>query len=77
MLRKCLVDPRKVNLSFEHSDNSLEVWLVLEEKPTEIEGYIVFFDERESCFGLAYRSNPHSMVSVGHYGGFLEAFDGM
>lgn len=77
VLRNCLVEPRKANVSFEHSNGSLEVWLVLEKKPNEAVGYAVCWIEGVRRFALVYRSNPDRLVHVGDYGGLLEAIAGM
>jgi hypothetical protein len=76
-LEKCLVEP--VKQEYEDSFNKDEVvklWLVLEERPDDGDGYKIVFDEEMNEFGLATPGNGLD-VFIGYYGSFLETLEGM
>lgn len=76
-LRKCLVRPKKRKLNFHHEIR--DAWIVLEEDPVNLEGFMIFYNEETNKFGLAGRFD-----SSGYYGfvcnshdTFLAAFKSM
>lgn len=76
-LKKCLIRPKRRKLRF--FNEIREAWIVLEEKPETLDGLMVFFDEENNKFGLAYHSD-----SLGYEGyvcnshdTFLAAFESM
>ncbi len=84
-LRGCIVPPtvtklihRKVEAGRIY-ESVIEVWLVLEEKPIEKDGYKIIFDEASGMFGLAsqgWPSDPHPSLD-GFYSDFMSAVKGM
>jgi hypothetical protein len=48
------------------------LWLVLEEVPGTIHGYVIVYHEQANLFGLALEG-----AVVGYYGNFLEALEEM
>lgn len=66
--------PEKRKLNF--SGNVKEAWIVLEEHPETLEGFMVYFDEETGKFGLAERSEPLGYVCNSHET-FLAAFRSM
>lgn len=76
-LRKCLIRPKRRNLKF--FNEIREAWIVLEEKPENLEGFMIFFDEKTKKFGLA----EHSEISgyegyvCNSHDTFLAAFESM
>lgn len=63
-LKKCLIRPKKRTLNFHNEIR--EAWIVLEEDPINLDGFMVYFDLETNRFGLAERS-----VSTGAYYGFV------
>jgi hypothetical protein len=77
-LRTCLVTPeRRIYLDSFHDNKPLEMWLVLEEDPATHAGYRIVFDETTRQFGLAIEGKDGRDVWLGHYGTFIQTFDGM
>ena len=77
-LRRCLTTPtlikmtdRKV-LNGKVKDSIETVWLVLEERPGEQEGYKIIFNAARGLFGLASQGFPNDQFPVlcGYYGDF-------
>jgi hypothetical protein len=79
-LKKCLVEPRKVNcrntFPLLRGGQPLPLWIVLEEKPDEKEGYLIVFDEETRKFGLADWDGD-TPVFWGFHGSFLATLEGM
>ena len=84
-LSRCLVPPTEISIIARTarkgrvSDEVLRVWLVLEERIVERDGYKIVFNETMRSFGLvssgyASDSNP---ILCGWYGGFMSALEGM
>ena len=84
-LRSCLVEPRRIQIIW-HSirkgqvtQQTQDVWLILEERPATKDGYIIVFEESRKMFGLAspgFPSDPHRCLD-GYYRDFWTAFEGM
>ena len=77
-LQKCLIRPKKRKIFFVNAGIK-EVWIVLEENPEMLNGFMVFFDDNTNKFGLAEHSE-----SSDYYGyacnsrdTFLAAFKSM
>lgn len=79
-LRKCLVEPRRVTCrnTFPQLAGGLplEMWIVLEEMPGQVDGYLIVFDEERGKFGLAVWAEE-TPVFLGFHGSFLAALRGM
>jgi hypothetical protein len=84
-LRASLVPPVTVPVIFRRvidgriEDETIQVWLVLEEDPKAKDGYKIVFDETRNMFGLAskgFPKDPH-LVLDGLYGDFWTTFQGM
>lgn len=76
-LKECLIRPKKRTLNF-HSELR-EAWIVLEEDPINLEGFMVYFDEVTNKFGLAERSESseyYGFVCNSH-DTFISAFRSM
>ena len=60
-------------------DSSETVWLVLEQRPAEKDGYKIIFNEERGIFGLAYGGLPDDQFPVlcGYYGDFPETLASM
>lgn len=77
-LCRCLVAPTLVKiihrrvLGGEIEDSIETVWLVLEERPSEKDGYKIDFNEQRRSFGLASAGFPNDPFPVlyGYYGDF-------
>lgn len=76
-LKMCLIRPKRRALSF--FTEIRDAWIVLEEDPINLDGFMVYFDEVTNKFGLAERSE-----SSGYYGfvcnshdSFIRAFKSM
>jgi hypothetical protein len=77
-LNRCLTSPvtikvihRKV-LKGQIEDSVETVWLVLEERPSEKDGYKIVFNEQRGIFGLAsigFANDPYPVL-CGYYGDF-------
>jgi hypothetical protein len=84
-LRLCLVSPTLIQVISRAVDNGKiqdaveQVWLVLEEKPLERDGYKIVFDEKMGMFGLASKGFTHDAhpVLCGLYGDFMTTLDAM
>jgi hypothetical protein len=80
---RCLVRPVEVDIVFrrvrsgEVSDELLRVWLVLEERVVERDGYKIVFDEGSRSFGLAVAMEDSLPMFLGIYGSFIDALEGM
>jgi hypothetical protein len=55
----------------------LELWVVLEEDPGDIRGYLVTYDPENASFGLAVRSADGEGLYIGAYGSFIKAVNSM
>ena len=84
-LRSCLVEPRCMQVIWrtvrdgQVTQETREVWLVLEQRPVTKDGYKIVFDESRKTFGLAspgFPSDPHPCLA-GYYGDFWTTFGGM
>ena len=77
-LRRCLVTPQRARfVDASDETRSLDLWLVLEEKPGDHSGYKIVFDEARGEYGLAVTGQTGRDVFIGYYGSFLETLDGM
>jgi hypothetical protein len=54
-----------------------QLWTVLEEYPDEKSGYTIYYDQTEDEFGLGMHGESGKMISLGIYGSFIEALNGM
>ncbi len=76
-LEKCLVNPVLTDLEDSFNDgNVVSMWLVLEERPDEKDGYKVVYDPVENEFGLA-TPGKNIPVFISYYGSFIETLAGM
>lgn len=84
-LRQCLAMPTLINVMHRCVENSQlqvstePVWLVLEERPSEKDGYKIIFNEQRKMFGLAstgFSDDPLPVV-CGYYGDFLTTLASM
>jgi hypothetical protein len=76
-LEKCLVEPTLMD--FEDSFNECEIvqlWLVLEERPDDKNGYKIVYDPSDGEFGLA-TPGTKLPVLISFYGSFVETLEGM
>src|SRR5215471_12472933 len=83
--RHSVVEPRRIQIIW-HSirkgqvtQQTQDVWLILEERPATKDGYIIVFEESRKMFGLAspgFPSDPHRCLD-GYYRDFWTAFEGM
>ncbi len=76
-LRRCLVNPIKKTYQDIASDDSIELWLILEENPETHSGYKIVMDEETGDFGLAIISDKNEDIFIGFYGTFLETLEAM
>lgn len=76
-LKTCLVRPKKRKINFH--DGIKEVWIVLEENPKTLDGFMVFLDESEKKFGLAEHSESthYYGFACNSHNTFLAAFKSM
>lgn len=76
-LKKCLIRPKRRTLAF-HS-GIREAWIVLEENPIDLDGFMVYFDEKTNKFGLAGRSESSEYYGYvcNSYDTFIRAFKSM
>ena len=63
-------DPISENTKYRH-------WTVLEELPEEKSRYTIFYDPLKDEFGLGMHGESGKMFSLGIYGSFIEALNGM
>jgi hypothetical protein len=79
-LRRCLVPPRMITcrntLPASNSSKPPELWIVLEESPSEKNGYLIVFDDQQRDFGLALWDGD-TPVLLGFYGNFLDTLEAM
>jgi hypothetical protein len=83
-LRRALVQPRKITViertvsKGKLRDRTLEVWLVLVERPDPEEGYRIVMKENEPVFGLASEGFPEDahLILSGWYGDFHDDLPG-
>ncbi len=84
-LRSCLVKPKRIQVIWRKvrdgkmTEETHEVWLVLEERPLTKDGYMIVFNESRKVFGLVspgFPSDPHPCLD-GYYGNFRATFAGM
>ena len=77
-MKRCLVTSIKQIYEDSFNQNeTLELWLVLEEIPEDKTGYKVVFDEKSCIFGLATSGFHELDVFLGFYGTFLNTLEGM
>jgi hypothetical protein len=77
-LKRCLVKPQKQVYEDSFNPNeTIELWLVLEEIPEDKSGYKIVFDEKTGMFGLASEGFHELDVFIGFYGSFLNTLEGM
>ena len=77
-LRRCLTTPTLIKVIHRQvlrgkiKDSTETVWLVLEERPAEKDGYKIIFNEQRGLFGLASPGFPKDPFPVlcGYYGDF-------
>jgi hypothetical protein len=76
-LKKCLIRPKKRTLNF--FSELRNAWIVLEEDPINLEGFMVYFDEETNKFGLAERSEYSEYYGFvcNRYDTFIAAFKSM
>lgn len=76
-LGKCLIRPKRRKLSF--FNEVREAWIVLEENPQTLVGFMVFFDEENNKFGLAQHSDftGYEGYVCNSHDTFLAAFESM
>jgi hypothetical protein len=84
-LRSCLVEPRRMQIicrtvrDGQVTQETHEMWLVLEERPKTKDGYKIVFDESRKTFGLAspgFPTDAHPCLD-GYYGDFWATLEGM
>ena len=63
-------DPMDENVTHQY-------WTVLEEHPEEKSGYTIYYDQSEDAFGLGIHGQTDQMISLGLYGTFIDALNGM
>jgi hypothetical protein len=66
-------------MDFEDSFNKGEIvqlWLVLEERPDDKDGYKIVYDPSDNEFGLA-TPGTELPVLISFYGSFVETLEGM
>ena len=77
-LRRCLVTPSLLDFKSDpDKDETVRLWLVLEENPDRRDGYKIVYGEDDGMFGLATRLTDGTDWFMGYYGAFLEAYDSM
>lgn len=77
-LHRCLTRPILIDVIHRRiikgkiKDSTETVWLVLEERPVEKDGYKIIFDEKRGTFGLVSTGFPNDPFPVlcGYYGDF-------
>ena len=77
-IEKHLVSPVS-EIYFDPMDETIthKYWTVLEEYSEEKSGYTIFFDSNENEFGLGMHGKSNQMISLGIYGSFIDALNGM
>src|SRR5688500_5472076 len=77
-LERCLVQPTKqIYEDGLNKNETLELWLVLEEVPEDKSGYKIVFDETSCMFGLATSGFHKHDCFLGFYGTFLDTLESM
>jgi hypothetical protein len=76
-LRTCLVTPERRRYIDAGGRETIELWLVLEEDPSERKGYKIVFDESAGRFGLATTQQNGPDVFLGLYGSFMKTLEAM
>ena len=78
-IKQHLIDPVQQKYIHEMGKDKGEVllWTVLEEDPKDMTGYTIFYDEGTQMFGLGMHGQDDSLISLGNYGTFIEALNGM
>ena len=73
-----LVEPRLETFrGLSDETPELDLWVVLEEYPGDIRGYLVTYDPTNASFGLAVTSADGEGLYIGAYGSFLKALNSM
>ena len=79
-LSRCLLTPERVictnTFPAFRGGKPFEAWLVLEELPSNDDGYRIIFDEKLRKFGLACGTRREP-VFIGWHGSFLNTVQGM
>ena len=82
-LRRCLVSPEVREYDdcgggrpLAEPTPVVRMWLVLEERPEDRDGYKIVYGPEAGMFGLAVAGSPRD-VFIGYYGSFLEAWRAM
>jgi hypothetical protein len=63
-------------ISSAKNNEVFEFWTVLREYPDKKEGYLIFYDQVTSTFGLGTYFEDH-IFYLAHYKGFISALNGM
>jgi hypothetical protein len=73
-----LVEPRLETFGgLSDETPELDLWVVLEEYPGDIRGYLVTYDPTNASYGLAVTSTDGKGLYIGAYGSFLKALNSM
>jgi len=76
-ISECLVTPVLKEVANALNENeSLVVWLVLEEDPVTRSAYKIVYSQEDDEFGLAVCGSERDVL-IGWYGGFVEALCSM
>jgi len=76
-LHTCLVEPYKQTFAGIRPEDEFQLWVVLEERPGQQEGYLIVFDEDAEAFGLAVHGQKGKPTYISQCNSFIDAFDGM
>ncbi|MBI4978353.1 MAG: hypothetical protein HZC28_12810 [Spirochaetes bacterium] len=73
-----LVEPEKAPIKCTFNGvTTTEYWIVFEEDPVNRTGIKIFYNEEDDMFGLAKPDESGDIVSLGHYGTFLNTLEAM
>jgi hypothetical protein len=77
-LTKSLVEPYRetFEVAFEEGE-TIELYVVLKERPNSNEGYHIACDPETWQFALTIGGNENRRIFLGFYGSFLDTFRGM
>jgi hypothetical protein len=78
-LKLCLIDPPSKERFIDsfNKNAEIELWLVLEEIPSEKSGYKIVYDADVAAFGLAMAGTDGRDHFIGLSGTFLDTLEGM
>jgi hypothetical protein len=82
-IASCLVPPVEIDAiecraqDGQFRDEPVRVWLVLEERVVERDGYKIVFDEGSRLSGLAVAMKDSVPLFLGVYGSFIDALEAM